>query len=274
MYKIAFLSNRVNSCEFYPIEFGIEWCKPGHFSGPMVRDIYLLHFIIKGKGIYKISGNIYPLTAGNGFLIKPNVSAYYRADLTDPWIYCWIKLNGTHVQKYLNAAGLTNDLPIFDFLETESILKMYETIIDKYSKHIYEGIEFDAMSFAYHLLAGIGHANMAMDVPKHTLIHDYINKVNNYISGNYHRKITVAEISRYIGLNSKYLTTIYREVTGIPLKKSIINFKMFKASMLLKSSSLSITEIANSVGYDNIYQFSNIFKKKYGNAPTIHRKLL
>ena len=48
---------------------GYETCEPGHSYGPVVRSGYLIHYILKGKGIYKTDGHIYQLSEGDAFLI-------------------------------------------------------------------------------------------------------------------------------------------------------------------------------------------------------------
>ena len=50
---------------------GSENCPPRHAYGPAVRPHYLLHVILKGRGIYQYKGQTYALSAGDAFLIPP-----------------------------------------------------------------------------------------------------------------------------------------------------------------------------------------------------------
>lgn len=68
---------------------GHEQCSPGHFFGPAVRKHYLLHVVLKGKGIYRTSDREYRIAKGEAFLIKPQEVTYYRADSREPWEYAW-----------------------------------------------------------------------------------------------------------------------------------------------------------------------------------------
>ena len=52
---------------------GYEECLPGHSFGPAVRPNYIIHCILKGKGIYRAEGATYELGTGQGFLIEPGV---------------------------------------------------------------------------------------------------------------------------------------------------------------------------------------------------------
>ena len=62
---------------------GMEKCKPSYSYGPAVRDHYLIHFIIKGSGIFYVNGKSYEIKANQGFLICPDVVTYYKADNQD-----------------------------------------------------------------------------------------------------------------------------------------------------------------------------------------------
>ena len=50
---------------------GQEACRPGHSYGPAVRDHYLVHLVLSGKGIYRYADTELSLGAGDGFLILP-----------------------------------------------------------------------------------------------------------------------------------------------------------------------------------------------------------
>jgi AraC family transcriptional regulator of arabinose operon len=51
----------------------------------------------------------------------------------------------------------------------------------------------------------------------------------------------------------------------------ILNYRMNQASILLKNTSLPVSEIADKVGYDDALNFSKAFKKIYGINPTNFR---
>jgi transcriptional regulator GlxA family with amidase domain len=59
---------------------------------------------------------------------------------------------------------------------------------------------------------------------------------------------------------------------GMAPSDYVINLRINVACDLLKSSDMSIKEIAASVGYDNAHFFSKLFKKKTGVSPKAYRE--
>lgn len=78
---------------------GLQSCAPNHSWGPGVRDHFLIHFVLSGKGKYVCEGKEYDLKAGDMFLIKPSQVVSYIADENDPWEYYWVGFNGTYAAK-------------------------------------------------------------------------------------------------------------------------------------------------------------------------------
>nr|WP_325240264.1 AraC family ligand binding domain-containing protein [uncultured Oscillibacter sp.] len=59
---------------------GYENCEPGHSYGPLLRNGYMVHYILSGKGVYQCRGRTFHLGEGEAFLICPGELIYYLAD--------------------------------------------------------------------------------------------------------------------------------------------------------------------------------------------------
>ena len=63
---------------------GFQKCDALYQWGPGIRDHYLIHYIISGKGTYRVAGQTYHLSGGDTFLVYPNTEVVYCADEQDP----------------------------------------------------------------------------------------------------------------------------------------------------------------------------------------------
>ena len=57
---------------------GFQKCDALYQWGPGIRDHYLIHYIISGKGTYRVAGQTYHLSGGDTFLVYPNTEVTVR----------------------------------------------------------------------------------------------------------------------------------------------------------------------------------------------------
>ena len=79
------------------------------------------------------------------------------------------------------------------------------------------------------------------------------------------------DIAAQCGLNRSYFGAVFRQSLRQTPQEFLIQYRMVKATELLKLTQLSIQDIANAVGYSNPLHFSRAFKKVYGLSPRIWR---
>lgn len=71
-----------------------------------------------------------------------------------------------------------------------------------------------------------------------------------------------------LGLNRTRLYAMVKEVTGIPLGAYVKKIRLEQAAKLLLTTDMSVSEVAYSVGIENLAYFSRLFKNEYGASPT------
>ena len=94
--------------DFYLCFCGFAECEPLHSYGPATRPNYILHYVMKGKGIYQVGETKYHLKEGPAFLIEPESLTFYQADKKDPWSYLWVGFGGTEAQRFVRDLGLNS----------------------------------------------------------------------------------------------------------------------------------------------------------------------
>ena len=93
----------------------------------------------------------------------------------------------------------------------------------------------------------------------------------DYIKQNLHNNLKVTDISDHFDYNEKYLSHLFSNIAGIPLKQFIQKCKMEAANFYLCDTNQSIAEIAMTFGYSDCHNFMKAYKKMIGITPTEYR---
>ena len=94
--------------------------------------------------------------------------------------------------------------------------------------------------------------------------------VIQYISINYNN-VSLKEIAQFFGYNEIYLGQMIRKYTNKSFCTIVSELQMKNASILLRESTLSVTEIGYEVGCYDASHFNKKFKKIYGLTPKQYR---
>ncbi|MBM6947437.1 2-isopropylmalate synthase [Mordavella massiliensis] len=95
-------------------------------------------------------------------------------------------------------------------------------------------------------------------------------EIMNYIQANY-IDVTLDDLAEKFFLSKPYLSKYIREKSGMTFGDLVKKIRMKKARALLKSSSMTVENIALSVGYQNVEHFNRLFKKAYDMTPVQFR---
>ncbi|WP_243156134.1 AraC family transcriptional regulator [Clostridium sp. C2-6-12] len=263
--------NLINNLDLKLYYCGTQECSPNHSWGPAIKEHFKIHYIHKGRGIFRLGNEIFHLEEGQGFLICPNVIAYYKADDEEPWSYSWCAFDGINAEAYLKRANLTNDNPIFEYSKDDKVNKCFEEMIGATNSEKSSDLRLQGLLYLF-LATIIDETDLDSTFQEiKTNKNMYINKVINFIHINYSRKIRVSEVAKYIGLDRKYISKLFKDIVGVTIQDYLISFRINKAKEMMKDKQLSIGDISRSVGYDNPLIFSKMFKKVNGMSPSEYR---
>lgn len=101
----------------------------------------------------------------------------------------------------------------------------------------------------------------------------YLKKACSYIERHLTEPLSVPAIAAHTGINKSYLQLLFSQFLGCPVGRYITQKRMEQAAFLLSNSSLGITDVAFSSGYNSRQHFAHIFEDYYHMNPSSYRKL-
>ncbi|MCI8785176.1 MAG: AraC family transcriptional regulator [Eubacterium sp.] len=252
-------------------QFGWERCAPSHSFGPAARTHFLFHYVISGTGtLYADDSSgvtqTYQIKSGQGFMIFPNQITTYIADKNLPWEYTWLEFDGLRVKEAVEIAGFSLNDPIYH--AHSRVLR--ETMMNEmlYIAEHGDLSPFHLIGHLYLFLDAMTNSVSSIKLKKGGRLRDfYVREALTFMEQNFHNDISVEDIADNCGLNRSYFGKIFKESTGRTPQEFLLNYRMTKATELLKLTKLAVGDISNAVGYDNPLHFSRAFKNIFGISP-------
>ncbi len=262
--------------DFTLYQYGYERCRPLHSYGPFIRNHYLFHYVISGKGTLLTDdthnhSKEYRIGPGSGFLIEPGRVNTYFADREEPWEYTWVEFGGLRAKEILESAGLSSETPVYipDSAQAGETLKerlLYLAGHDQESSLHQIGYLYLIMDA---ILSG---SSKKRKKQGGKLSEFYTKEAVAFIEQNYALPITVEDMAGRCNLDRSYFGKIFKDTMGQSPQEFLICYRMNRAAELLKLTDLPIHDISIQVGYPNQLHFSRAFKKVFDVSPRIYRQ--
>lgn len=247
---------------------GYEKCTPDYGYGPTLRSYQLIHFVLSGRGEFRIDEHVYHLKEGDAFIIPAGKVTYYKSSKEDPWCYAWISFIGINSESCLYQ--IMSSLDQIYVIHGLDVLKYY-TCIHKIlnldvsnTSHYFEG-----NSVLLHIISMLFSDIDYQQTPIDKL--SILDEIKFYLDINYAENLKLKDVASYFGIHPNYLTRAFHQKFGISPKKYLLNLKFKKAAKLLATTQLPISVISNSLGFEDALAFSRTFKKIYDLSPANYR---
>lgn len=235
-----------------------------------VPEFSKLYLPVDGEGEIVVSGVTYHLQPGKMYLIPAGQKqSYYHINqnyLTKYWCHFTARVGNTSLFDVLDT-NVCVDVPDMAYSQAlfKKLLAASENQTTPSGVVALKGILLELLAFYLQL------ANDDVRESETQGTDADFRNVLVYIENNLAKKLTVDELAGVMHLHPNYFIRHFKAFFGVSPIRFINNMRMDRAKFLLSGTDQSISQIARSVGIDDIFYFSKQFKKYNGYAPTEYR---
>ncbi|MFD0698714.1 response regulator [Paenibacillus sp. GCM10027628] len=136
----------------------------------------------------------------------------------------------------------------------------------------YGKISFRVQSIVQMQAWALNLASIVMDKIVHNDTDNVIDRLKRYIADHLDEPITREDLVNLVFLNPAYLSRLFKKETGESISDYILLERMKRAKALLEHSSMTVSDIAKSLGYHNFSHFTKMFRKVYDTNPQSYRQ--
>jgi AraC family transcriptional regulator, arabinose operon regulatory protein len=230
--------------------------------------IYCTH----GRGWCALGGQRHPLQAGDLLVLPPETPHAYGADERYPWTIAWVHAAGANVGFFLNELGASVERPVVYLGEDPQLLALFEEVLGVLEHGYAPARLLYASQTLTHLLGMmVWHSQQKWrgdPDPKQK-----INQSIAYMKQHLETPLQVSTLAALANLSPSHYTALFKQHTGYSPIDYLIRLRMHWACQLLDTTDLPVKSIAASLGYDDPFYFSRIFKTVNETSPSDYRLL-
>lgn len=229
-----------------------------------------IKYTVRGSGILRLGSRRMAIEPGMVFWSCPNHHTILKRTGVEPMVNYVVMLTGSrilplfdrHLHEAVGAAQL--DSPF----EIESI--MHAIMVEGLGRSDYR--RENCTDLARVLLRRV-ESNLRSTTRTQQLSHQTFWECKQFIESRFTKIFSLNEIARLCGITPNYICRLFDAFDTVSPYEYLGHLKFSEAERLIVSTSLSVKNVAEAVGYKDIHQFSRNFKKHFGLSPTQYRKL-
>jgi AraC-like DNA-binding protein len=194
----------------------------------------------------------------------------YGADEEHPWTIPWVHAVGANVGLFLNELGVSLERPVIYLGEDPQLLALFEEVL-AILEHGYTPARLLYASQALGHLLGVMIWHRQQRWRGEPDPQQKINQCVAYMKQHLEKPLHVSTLAALANLSPSHFTALFKQHTGYAPIDYLIRLRMHWACQLLDTTKLPVKTIAASLGYDDPFYFSRVFKAVNEASPTDYR---
>ena len=245
----------------------------GHLPGRTLQrhhavfDRWAFVYIAAGCGYYQTSRGIrQPVEAGSLFCLFPGETFHYGPDENGYWDEYYFTVEGERIQEWMAHW--------FEQPEVVKPVGVDDTFVSKMElifQFMESGIPANLDRAALALESLLYEMALRLSQQESSNRSLFVHKLIDDLSSSVYQPLDSAAVAMRHHISIPTLRRIVHDYTGFPLGEYVHRLKMAEAKKLLLNTDKSVKEIADLLGYKDVFYFSRLFKKYVLAAPKTYR---
>ncbi|BBP84742.1 MmsAB operon transcriptional regulator MmsR [Pseudomonas sp. No.21] len=252
----------------YPLALGFYPEAGGHRMLRLAPDDHLLIYCRAGQGWLETGDGRFDVVGGDLLLLPRGRMHAYGADPQRPWSIYWVHFEGELVEDFLRPLGPAGLRRIG---AQPRLLADFDALLGL-RRHGLAPLHFVHAAHQLQTLLTSLAVLPARGVLKSGRVLD-IDAVQAVMRAHLHDSLNLDQLAAQFKLSRFHFAKTYRALTGHAPIQDFIQLKMAHACRLLDEGDQGIRQIAEQLGYEDVYYFSRLFRKVVGMAPSHYRAL-
>lgn len=204
--------------------------------------------------------------------LPPNQRHAYGADRVKPWSIVWVCFEGDETnawKKYLDMpphGGMRSLTPQISLAVIRHLEEIHPVLEQGYTRS-------QLVLAASLLRRALSQAGSTVSESQVTATHARVAATFDWMRTHPERPVRLEELAAMAGVSVPHYTAVFRELTGYSPINYHARLRIQRACRMLDTTSARIGEIAGSLGFDDPYYFSRIFRRIMGCPPREYRSI-
>lgn len=246
-------------------KYGGDW-----HSVPHTHNHMELFYIVGGKGQFLIQDQLYPVNANDLVIINPNIPHTEVSLNAQPLEYIVLGIEGIELAGSKNSNGQFSMLDHFESVEIAGCLRNILREMEQKST----GYEDVCQAYMEILIIRLMR-NTALSVPAEPQVifkNQQCAAVKRYIDQHFKETLTLDQLAEEAHMNKYYLSHTFKREYGISPINYLISCRIEESKYLLAETDLSLSRIAQLLGFSSLSYFSQVFRRTQGINPMEFRQ--
>lgn len=214
------------------------------------RELSSFLFVVEGKYKYEYGDTCFTVCAGEAVYLPKN--AVYSYTILSEKTTC---IQVSFQLKCNNDYFEFSDHPLLIYLQNKPINRIFENIYEDFSEN-----GFSVYSGVYELLSIISEAGIKNNPSP-------LRPAVEYLTVHFTNKIYIHELAMMCGLSESHFRRLFAKELGISPIKYKNRLLCTSALYMMRNEKMSVSQVAEALGFTDIYNFSQMFKKEMGMSP-------